>query len=82
MKKNIGKSTRFEKLRRLAEERLRDKAGDVSNQARDDAQKLGFYLIRVGEAKTDVHFIRTYGETRAVENPGTRSPRTIHPVVN
>jgi PAS domain S-box-containing protein len=40
MKKNIGKSTRFEKLRRLAEERLRDKAGDVSNKARDDAQQL------------------------------------------
>jgi PAS domain S-box-containing protein len=40
MKKNIGKSTSLKKLRRQAEERLRDKAGDVSGKALDDAQQL------------------------------------------
>ena len=40
MKKNMGKSTSFEKLRRQAEERLRDKVGDVSGVGTEDAQKL------------------------------------------
>ncbi len=40
MKKNTGKSTRFKKLRKQAEERLRDKAGDVSGIGIEDAQKL------------------------------------------
>jgi PAS domain S-box-containing protein len=40
MKKNIDKSTSFKKLRRQAEERLRDKAGDVLGKALDDAQQL------------------------------------------
>jgi PAS domain S-box-containing protein len=40
MKKNIDSSIRFKKLRRQAEERLRDKAGDVSGIDIEDAQKL------------------------------------------
>jgi PAS domain S-box-containing protein len=40
MKNNIDHSTRFKKLRRQAEERLRDKAGDASGKALDDAKKL------------------------------------------
>jgi len=40
MKKNIGKSTSFEKLRRQAEERLRAKVGDVSGVGTEEAQKL------------------------------------------
>ena len=40
MKNNIGKSTGFKKLRRQAEERLREKGGDVSAKALDDAQQL------------------------------------------
>ena len=40
MVKNTDRSTRFKKLRRQAEERLRAKAGDVSDKALDDAKKL------------------------------------------
>jgi PAS domain S-box-containing protein len=40
MKTNTGNSTRFKKLRRQAEERLRDKGGDVSGKALDDAKQL------------------------------------------
>ena len=40
MEKNIDNPTSFKKLRRQAEERLRDKAGDVSGKALDDAQQL------------------------------------------
>jgi PAS domain S-box-containing protein len=40
MKTNTGNSTRFKKLRRQAEERLRDKVGDVSGKALDDAKQL------------------------------------------
>ncbi len=32
-------------------------------QGRDDRGKLGFYLLRVHANRTDVHFIRTRGET-------------------
>jgi PAS domain-containing protein len=40
MKKNIDKQTSFMKMRRQAEERLRNKAGDVSGKVLDDSQKL------------------------------------------
>ena len=40
MKKNIVKSTGFKQMRRLAEQRLRDKAGDKSGKPLDDAQQL------------------------------------------
>ena len=39
MKKNTDKSSNFKVLRRQAKERLRDKAGDVSGKALDDAQQ-------------------------------------------
>ena len=38
-------------------------------QGRDDAGKLGFYLVRVMETGSRVHFVRTRGET------GTPDPR-------
>ena len=40
MKKNTSKSTGFKKLRRQAEQRLRDKTGGISVKALDDAQQL------------------------------------------
>ncbi len=40
MEKNKDNSTGFKKLRRQAEERLHDTAGDVSGKALDDAQQL------------------------------------------
>jgi PAS domain S-box-containing protein len=40
MEKNKDNSTGFKKLRRQAEERLHDTAGDISGKALDDAQQL------------------------------------------
>ena len=42
-------------------------SGPPPDQGRDDAQKLGFYLVRVQAQGTSVHFIRTYGRTDRVD---------------
>lgn len=36
-------------------------------QGRDDAQKLGFYLVRVFDEGTSVHLIRTWGQTEPID---------------
>jgi PAS domain S-box-containing protein len=55
MKKNSGKSTSFKKLRRQAEERLRDKAADVSGKYLDDVQKL-IHELEVQQIELEVQY--------------------------
>lgn len=51
-------------------------AAPPPDQGRDDAPKLGFYLIRGDRAGTSVHFIRTYGNMAPVK-PGKSGPYLI-----
>lgn len=44
-------------------------APSASEQGRNDTGKLGFYRIRVLSDRTDVHFIRTYGDPDSFSPP-------------
>jgi predicted phosphodiesterase len=58
-------------------------SGPPPEQGRDDAKKLGFYLVRLQEDAPRVHFVRTYGHTDPLDKTTperpliTRAPRDL-----
>lgn len=52
-------------------------SGPPSEQGRDDADKLGFYLFRVRKEKIDLHFLRTGGVTEASADESSQIKRLV-----